>query len=85
MSLHHVAAPDCQLPHGGHMSIRDWPMNERPREKLPANGAHSLSDAELLAVLLGASGRRGRDAGVTTRPRVTGFGNGGQFGTRKSR
>jgi DNA repair protein RadC len=37
-------------------------MSERPREKLLANGAHSLSDAELLAVLLGASGRRGRDA-----------------------
>jgi len=44
------------------MSIKDWPVNERPREKLLANGAHSLSDAELLAVLLGASGRRGQDA-----------------------
>jgi DNA repair protein RadC len=44
------------------MSIKDWPLNERPREKLLANGAHSLSDAELLAVLLGASGRRGQDA-----------------------
>jgi DNA repair protein RadC len=44
------------------MSIRDWPVNERPREKLVANGAHSLSDAELLAVLLGGSGRPGLDA-----------------------
>src|ERR1700680_1929745 len=44
------------------MSIKDWPVNERPREKLLANGAHSLSDAELLAVLLGTSGRRGQDA-----------------------
>jgi DNA repair protein RadC len=44
------------------MSIKDWPVNERPREKLLANGAHSLSDAELLAVLLGASGRRGQHA-----------------------
>ena len=44
------------------MSIKDWPVNERPREKLLANGAQSLSDAELLAVLLGASGRRGQDA-----------------------
>jgi DNA repair protein RadC len=44
------------------MSIKDWPVNERPREKLLANGAHSLSDAELLAVLLGGSGRRGLDA-----------------------
>ena len=44
------------------MSIKDWPVNERPREKLLANGADSLSDAELLAVLLGGSGRRGLDA-----------------------
>jgi DNA repair protein RadC len=44
------------------MSIKDWPLNERPREKLLANGAHYLSDAELLAVLLGGSGRRGTDA-----------------------
>jgi DNA repair protein RadC len=44
------------------MSIKDWPVNERPREKLLANGVHSLSDAELLAVLLGGSGRRGLDA-----------------------
>jgi DNA repair protein RadC len=44
------------------MSIRDWPVGERPREKLLANGAQSLSDAELLAVLWGGSGRRGIDA-----------------------
>ena len=36
------------------MSIKDWPISERPREKLLARGAHSLSDAELLAVLLGS-------------------------------
>src|ERR1700728_4871717 len=44
------------------MSIRDWPVNERPREKLLANGAHSLSDAKLLAVLLRGSGQRDLDA-----------------------
>lgn len=43
------------------MSIRDWPAGERPREKLLAQGCAALSDAELLAVLLG-SGSRGRDA-----------------------
>src|ERR1700722_5827477 len=51
----HIPAPSS-------MSIRDWPVNERPREKLLANGAQSLSDAELLAVLLGGSGRPGLDA-----------------------
>ncbi|MET0330689.1 MAG: DNA repair protein RadC [Dyella sp.] len=43
------------------MSIRDWPSGERPREKLLAQGSAGLSDAELLAVLLG-SGSRGKDA-----------------------
>ena len=43
------------------MTIRDWPVNERPREKLAQRGAGSLSDAELLALFIG-SGRRGANA-----------------------
>ncbi len=43
------------------MSIRDWPHEERPREKLLRQGAAALSDAELLAIFLG-SGGRGEDA-----------------------
>jgi len=43
------------------MTIRDWPEDERPREKLQARGAAALSDAELLALFLG-SGQRGRTA-----------------------
>ena len=34
------------------MSITDWPEGDRPREKLLARGAASLSDAELLAIFL---------------------------------
>lgn len=34
------------------MSFSSWPPLERPREKLLASGASSLSDAELLAVFL---------------------------------
>jgi DNA repair protein RadC len=34
------------------MAIRDWPIDERPREKLLEKGAAALSDAELLAILL---------------------------------
>ncbi len=34
------------------MAIRDWPIDERPREKLLEKGAPALSDAELLAVML---------------------------------
>jgi DNA repair protein RadC len=32
--------------------IKDWPAQERPREKLLSQGAASLSDAELLAIFL---------------------------------
>jgi len=43
------------------MPISDWPENERPREKLLARGADSLSDAELLAIFLRV-GMRGMSA-----------------------
>ncbi|ANF82504.1 hypothetical protein A3K93_10080 [Acinetobacter sp. NCu2D-2] len=33
-------------------SIKHWPENERPRERLIQHGAESLSDAELLAIFL---------------------------------
>jgi len=34
------------------MRISDWPVSERPREKLLERGATALSDAELLAIFL---------------------------------
>lgn len=43
------------------MRIRDWPIDQRPRERLLAGGAAALSDAELLAVLL-RTGRAGKHA-----------------------
>jgi DNA repair protein RadC len=43
------------------MHIRDWPEDERPREKLLAGGGASLSDAELLALFIGC-GPRGQSA-----------------------
>ncbi len=43
------------------MAIRDWPIDERPREKLLERGAAALSDAELLAILL-RTGTRGHSA-----------------------
>ena len=56
------------------MSIRDWPEGERPREKLLARGSAALSDAELLAVLLG-SGSRGKDAIALGRELLAGAGS----------
>lgn len=55
------------------MSIRHWPEGERPREKLLARGCAALSDAELLAVLLG-SGSRGKDAIALGRELLAGAG-----------
>jgi DNA repair protein RadC len=43
------------------MAISDWPLHERPREKLLAAGAQSLSDAELLAIFL-RTGVKGKTA-----------------------
>lgn len=41
-----------------HTTIKQWPAGERPREKLLNHGAASLTEAELLAILL-RSGSRG--------------------------
>src|SRR5215213_1250590 len=56
------------------MTIRDWPKAERPREKLLERGAYALSDAELLAVLLG-SGKRGGSAVELARDLLKEFGS----------
>lgn len=44
------------------MNITEWAEEDRPREKMMANGAASLSDAELLAILI----RTGRAANPNT-------------------
>ena len=43
------------------MNIREWPAEERPREKLLIRGPEVVSDAELLAVFFG-TGLPGRNA-----------------------
>ncbi|MBE6030053.1 MAG: JAB domain-containing protein [Clostridiales bacterium] len=40
------------------MDIKNLPENEKPREKLMMRGAEALSDAELLAVLIGSGTRK---------------------------
>ncbi|WP_296266886.1 RadC family protein [Pseudomonas sp. UBA6562] len=55
------------------MNIREWPLAERPREKLLKKGANTLSDAELLAVLLG-SGLPGRNVVDLARGLLARFG-----------
>ena len=43
--------------------IADLPLDDRPRERLLAHGPETLSDAELIAILLGSGVPLFRDAG----------------------
>ncbi|MEW6109087.1 MAG: DNA repair protein RadC [Nitrospirota bacterium] len=47
-------------------SIKEWPEDERPRERLLKHGAHSMSDAQLVAIILrtGGNGRSAIDLGM---------------------
>jgi len=36
------------------LNIKEWAVEDRPREKLIAHGSRSLSDAELIAILIGS-------------------------------
>ena len=36
------------------LTIKDWALDDRPREKMIAKGASALSDAELIAILIGS-------------------------------
>jgi len=56
------------------MAIRDWPAAERPREKLLELGPQSLSEAELLAILI-RTGIRGLSALDVARELLTEFGS----------
>lgn len=55
------------------MTIRDWPADERPREKLLSRGPAALTDAELLAIFL-RTGVAGKTAVDLARELLEGFG-----------
>lgn len=40
-----------------YLTIREWSKEDRPREKMLAKGCTALSDAELLAILIGSGSR----------------------------
>jgi len=56
------------------MSLKHWPEDERPREKLLRLGPAALSEAELLAILL-QTGTRGRSAIDTARSMLASLGH----------
>lgn len=55
-------------------TLKDWPEQERPREKLLTKGSHSLSDAELLAIFL-RTGCKGTDVVTLSRLLLNEFGS----------
>ena len=55
------------------MAITDWPVDERPRERLLKQGAVALSDAELFAIFL-RTGVAGRSAVDLARDLLAHFG-----------
>lgn len=44
-------------PYETHISIKSWAEEDRPREKLNAQGRRALTDAELIAILIGSGNR----------------------------
>lgn len=56
------------------MAIRDWPADERPREKLLERSARALTDAELLAIFL-RTGVAGKSAVDLARELLERFGS----------
>ncbi len=44
-------------PYSGNLPIKQWAEDDRPREKMLMKGRNSLSDAELLAILIGSGTR----------------------------
>jgi DNA repair protein RadC len=56
------------------MAIKDWPEEDRPREKLLQRGPTALTDAELLAIFL-RTGTPGKSAVDLARDLLTNFGS----------
>ncbi|MEE9336843.1 MAG: DNA repair protein RadC, partial [Methylococcaceae bacterium] len=56
------------------MSIKDWPADEQPREKLLARGSEALTDVELLAIFL-RTGVAGKSAVDLARELLDQFGS----------
>ena len=49
------------------INIKDMPLDERPREKMMTQGAAALSDAELLAILIGSGNAEETAVGLMQR------------------
>ena len=65
-----------------HPTIREWPAEERPRERFLTKGPEALSDGECLAILLGA-GVPGQTALDQAQALLAAFGSLGEIASRE--
>jgi DNA repair protein RadC len=65
-----------------HPTIREWPADDRPRERFLTKGPEALSDAECLAILLGA-GASGQTAVDQAQQLLAAFGSLGEIASRE--
>ena len=49
------------------LSIKSWAEDDRPREKMLKRGKKTLSDVELLAILIGSGSRKETAVGLSQR------------------
>jgi DNA repair protein RadC len=63
------------------LTVKDMPIDDRPREKLLLRGAHNLSDAELVAILL-RTGKKGKSVLEIAREIISSEGNLAMLATR---
>lgn len=66
---------------GKKLTVKDLPLDDRPREKLILRGAQSLSDAELVAILL-RTGKKGKNVLEIAREIISNEGNLAMLATR---
>ena len=63
------------------LTVKDLPLDDRPREKLLLRGSQSLSDAELIAILL-RTGKKGKSVLEIAREIISNEGNLATLATR---
>jgi DNA repair protein RadC len=61
--------------YNNHVAIHHWAEDDRPREKLINKGKNSLSDAELMAIILGSGSRNESAVQLSQRILGTAFNN----------
>ena len=61
-----------ESPNNSSTSIKNWAIDDRPREKLLTKGKESLSDSELLAILINSGS--GKDSAIDVAKKVLALG-----------